>query len=109
MPNAIKRHVLNFGFRKIGQNQFIASITNLGIAKMPEAAMRYIDRFEVLLGETPIKHIAIALISDGKNMNISFTSNAARTNVQRDFFTFLSQKGVKVRIECNDKESWLRQ
>jgi NRPS condensation-like uncharacterized protein len=109
MPSGIKRQVLNLGFKKVGQNQFIASMTNLGIAKMPDSAMEHIDRFEVLLGETPVKHIAIALISDGKNMNISFTSNAKRVDVQRFFFTFLSQKGASVRIECNDKESWFKQ
>ncbi len=108
MPNGLKRQALNYGFKHMGQNYFSASMSNLGIVRMPEAAMEHIDRFEVLLGENPCKHIALALISDGKNMNISFSGNSKEVDIQRYFFKALAQNGARVRIECNDKESWVK-
>ncbi|HZJ78812.1 MAG TPA: hypothetical protein VFD52_08450 [Clostridia bacterium] len=109
MPNIIKTRVLNIGYNYFGENKFTIAMSNLGIVKMPESAMKYIDRFEVLLGECPKKNLSVSLVSDGKLMNISFTSKTKKTEIQRLFFTTLTKIGARVRVECNDKESWIKQ
>ena len=73
---------------------------------MPPEMAEHVDRVESLLGGTPFKRLSGDIISDSKNMLITFTGDNKSVAIQRDFFRFLASRGARIRIECNDWESW---
>ena len=103
VPSFLKKPVMQFIFNHAGgENKFTSGMTNLGIIKFPPEMSEHIDRVECLLGSSPTKRLLCAMISYNSMINISFTSDSEKTDVQRDFFRVLSERGVRVRIECND-------
>ena len=106
VPSILKRGAFRIIFYYMGEAKFTSPLTNLGIVKVPESMREHIDRYEVLLGNSPTVHLTGTVVSDGDMMTISFTSDYYETDVQRDFFRFLAGRGVRVRVECNRKESW---
>lgn len=106
MPNAVKHMIVKLGFRYSGQKKFSLCMTNIGIVKMPPEMAAHVDRVESLLGGTPFKRLSADIISDGKMMLITFTGDNKSMAVQRDFFRFLAGRGARIRVECNDWESW---
>ena len=103
-PNVLKRQVLKFAFDHMGENKFTSAMTNLGIVKLPAEMQEHIERAECLLGVSPTKKLLCAIISYNGFINISFTSDSKKTDVQKTFFRVLSEKGVRVRVESNDGE-----
>ena len=104
VPSVLKKPVMKFIFDHAGENKFTSGMTNLGIVKMPPEMYEYVERVECLLGSSPNVKLLCAMITYNNVVNLSFTSDSDKTDVQREFFRVLSQKGVRVRIECNCKE-----
>lgn len=100
VPMVLKKPVLKIGYNR-GQQNYVCSVSNLGVIKFPDEIQPFVDRFDVLLGGTPDRYIACGLVSDGTYMNISFTGAAKETPVERDFFRILTSDGLRVRIESN--------
>jgi len=106
VPSILKRYAFRFIFYYMGEAKFTSPLTNLGIIKVPETMKKHMDRFEVILGASPSVHLTCTAFSDGEMMSITFSSDYIETDVQRDFFRFLSGRGARVRVECNREESW---
>ena len=102
VPNFLKKPVMQFIFDHVGENKFTSGMTNLGVMKFPPEMSEHVERVECLLGSSPTKKLSCAMISYNSVMNISFTSDSDKTDIQRTFFRVLSERGVRVRIECND-------
>lgn len=102
VPSFLKKPVMQFIFDHAGENKFTSGMTNLGIVKLPPEMCAHVDRVECLLGSSPTKKLLCAMISYNSMINISFTSDSDKTDIQRTFFRVLSERGVQVRIECND-------
>jgi len=104
VPNFLKKPVMQLIFDHGGENKFTSGMTNLGIQKMPPEMYEHIERMECLLGSSPTKKLLCAMITYNNIVNISFTSDAKETDVQKTFFRVLAENGIRVRVECNCKE-----
>jgi len=104
VPSILKRCAFRLIFYYMGEAKFTSPLTNLGIVKVPQSMKEHIDRFEVVLGTSPTVHLTSTVVSDGKMMHITFSSDYAETDVQRDFFKCIAARGARVRVECNCNE-----
>lgn len=106
LPNILKRPLLKAAYHLVGQRKFLCCMTNLGICKMPPEMREHIDRIEVLLGGAPRETLACAIGCLDETLNFTFTGSSKRFDIPRNFFTFLTSKGIRVRVETNNKEAW---
>lgn len=104
VPSVLKKPVMKFIFDHGGENKFTSGMTNLGIVKLPPEMYEHVERVECLLGSSPNVKLLCAMITYNNMINITFTSDSDKTDVQREFFRVLSEKGIRVRVECNCKE-----
>lgn len=75
-----------------------ASVSNLGIVKMPDAMRPYIRRFSIVVA-TP--SMQMGLITFGDTMTIGLTSAFTSAEVPRRFFRQLAADGIDVGVTSN--------
>lgn len=101
IPYPIKRVFLKNTYKK-SQSSYTAFFTNLGCVSLPPELGKHILRAEAVLGSTPYIHFGCAAISINGLMNFTFSSGNKDKEKQLFFFRFLTQHGVRLRIESND-------
>ena len=101
-PVFIKDLVLSSAFRKHGATKYSGVLTNVGIARMPEEATGYIETIS-MIPPPPVQELKIScgVLSFNDRLCISFANNTANNELEKDFFSFLAGKGLKVRILKN--------
>jgi hypothetical protein len=100
-PLVLKNVVLKTAFNAFGENLFTCSLSNLGAVRIPDAMEEYIDRFEFVLGPPIMNLINCSFCSFRDDMIMTFTKVMHETDIERFFFRFLSEKGLKITIETN--------
>jgi len=101
-PIFIKDLVLSAAFRKHGATKYSGVLTNVGIARMPEEASGFIETLS-MIPPPPVKDLKVScgVLSFNDRLCISFANNTANNELEKDFFTFLAGKGLRVRILKN--------
>lgn len=101
-PVFIKDLVLSVAFRKHGATKYSGVLTNVGIARMPEEASGYIETLS-MIPPPPVKELKVScgILSFNDRLCISFANNTANNELEKNFFSFLTGKGLKVRILKN--------
>lgn len=84
-------------FYKISERKYTFTISNIGRIRMPEAISSYIKQYSVFVSTTKKQ---VCVCSFGDNLVVSFTSPLVSTEVERNFFRALTDKGVPVEIVC---------
>ncbi|HZK39631.1 MAG TPA: hypothetical protein VFD23_05720 [Clostridia bacterium] len=100
-PLPLKRLILKIGAVLYGTRLMTSSQTNLGIVTVPQEMEEHIDHFEIMIGEIIKNAINCATITYQDVLNVTFTSTSALTDIQRFFFTFLSEQGIHISIQTN--------
>lgn len=100
-PLVLKNVVLKTAFNAFGENLFTCTLSNLGVISIPDTMEEYIDRFEVILGPPVVNMINCTVCSFRNDMIVTFTKVMYETDIERFFFRFLSEKGLKITIETN--------
>lgn len=100
-PVFLKKVSLKAGAAVFGERLFTTSLSNLGIVSVPKGMEEHIQHFEFVIGETLKNGINCSAITFGDLLNITFSSAGEETDIQRLFFTFLSSRGLNVRIQSN--------
>lgn len=75
-----------------------AAISNIGKVSMPDSMKEYIYLFDIF---TSARRPQICMCSFEDNLVISFTSPHKETDIQKNFFRLLSDKGIKIDIATN--------
>ncbi|HCC70531.1 MAG TPA: hypothetical protein DEQ09_05200 [Bacteroidales bacterium] len=101
-PIFIKDLVLSVAFRKHGVTKYSGVLTNVGIASMPLEARKHIDNI-CMLPPPPVHNLKVSCgaLSFNDRLCISFANKTLNTELEREFFSFLTGKGLKVRILKN--------
>ncbi len=101
VPLFIKDIVVRQFYKRIQDKQSSAGLTNLGVVDVPEEMKRYVDRFDVLMGQPFSARTNCAVVSYGDVLTVSFASSIVEAEVERQFFRKLVQDGIHVKIETN--------
>ncbi|HBN55602.1 MAG TPA: alcohol acetyltransferase, partial [Lachnospiraceae bacterium] len=93
VPLFIKDIVVRQFYKRIQDKQSSAGLTNLGVVDVPEEMKRYVDRFDVLMGQPFSARTNCAVVSYGDVLTVSFASSIVEAEVERQFFRKLVQDG----------------
>lgn len=97
VPVFIKDLVLKLFHYKSNKEQTI-SLSNIGIIDMPVELRKYIKLFDVF-NSTHAMQLCMCSYLD--NMTLSFSSHFINTEIQKNFFRELSEKGIEITINDN--------
>ncbi len=97
IPTSVKDVILRLSHWVSDLNS-TASVSNMGRVKMPAAMMPFIHHFGV---STSVRRPQICACSTGDRLLISFSSPFRDNEIQRRFFNFFTERGIKVTISSN--------
>lgn len=97
IPLTIKDYTLKIA-NYFKSRSITSSISNIGRIMMPPEFEPYIHQFSICVSA---RRPQIVLCSYGDRLVVSFTSPFEETDIQRNFFQFLSAYGVEVEIASN--------
>ncbi len=101
VPLFIKDIVVRTFYTKVQDKNSSAGLTNMGALKVPEEMEKYIERFDIYMGQPFSSRTNCAIISFEDTLTINFASSIIEADVERYFFRKLVQDGIHVKIESN--------
>ncbi len=99
-PLFLKNLVLRLVFLTIGDRYNSATLSNLGLIKLPDEMNAYVDRVSFMLG-AGLNPVSCACVSFNNKLCFSITRTIAEPLVERAFFTALVRLGIPVTVESN--------
>lgn len=100
VPLVFKDMVLRFANR-LNDKQITATLSNVGKITISPSLAPYIKLFNCF---TSARRPQIALCSFQDNLVVSFTSPFTETDIQKNFFRYLTKENIPVTISTNIKE-----
>ncbi|MDD2470107.1 MAG: hypothetical protein PHI22_04190 [Bacilli bacterium] len=101
----IIKDILLIGISNIvGDRGATTTVSNLGVVDVKEEVKEYIDRFDMISYTDGVLPIKVGLCSFGDKLSISFSSVLADTEIQRYFFTYLSNQGLDIKLSSSINE-----
>jgi hypothetical protein len=97
VPLPIKDLILKFANR-ITDRGITSSFSNVGKIELPNKFDPYINKFSICVSA---RRPQIVMCSYKDRLVICFTSPYKETDIQRTFFTFLTENGIEVEITSN--------
>ena len=101
LPCFLKDPVMAYNYRVRGVRPYSATFTNPGLFKVPPEMEPHIRHMEVVLGQATVPRPHVSSISYGDLMEITFAGTQKDAETEREFFRFLVQQGLHVKIESN--------
>lgn len=101
IPLFIKKIFAPLLYKKLGENLFSGTISNLGKVVIPEEMMKYVERIDFVPGPGPVNKTGCSVTGFGDNLYITFGRLLRDPELERIFFTKLVRMGIHVRIESN--------
>lgn len=97
VPLILKKPTLRIA-HYLTNEEITTVLSNIGRVTMPEEIAHYIDTFDVCVSTDKVQ---VCVCSYGDKLSISFTSPFKNTEIQKDFFRELTERGIKVQIATN--------
>lgn len=97
VPLLIKDFFMNSA-NKLNDRGISSSISNIGRIKTPKEFEQYINQFSICISAKIPK---ITFCSYNDRLVITFSSPFVETDIQREFFNFLSSRDIKIEITSN--------
>ena len=101
VPLFIKDFTVKSFYARVQDRNSSAGLTNMGMIPVPEGMKKYIERFDIYMGQPFSNRTNCAIISFEDTLTINFTSGIVEADVERYFFRKLVQDGIHVKIESN--------
>ena len=101
IPMFIKKHVMSYIEKKMGDGYITTTLSNLGLISVPDPMKKYITDMNFILGKSRGKPSAITVIGYNNKIYITFSSVIKETDLERIFFSKLVDMGLNVYIESN--------
>ena len=101
IPMFIKKHIMSFIEYKMGDGYITTVLSNLGLIILPKEIEEYVTDMNFILGNSRNKSGCITMIGYKDNLYITFSRNIEESELERKFFTYLSNNGIKIKIESN--------
>lgn len=101
VPLFIKDFTVKSFYARVQDRNSSAGLTNMGAIPVPEGMKKYIERFDIYMGQPFSNRTNCAIISFEDILTVNFTSGIVEADVERYFFRKLVQDGIHVKIESN--------
>jgi NRPS condensation-like uncharacterized protein len=103
VPLVLKKPTLKLAYL-LNSTKLTTTLSNIGVIKMPDALAPYIDLFDVYVSTN---NLQLCLCSYQDKLSINFTSSFVSTEIQKNFFRALSNRGIEVCLSTNIGRSTL--
>lgn len=100
IPLFLKKPLVRLAYTEIRKYTSI-TFSNIGRIGMIGKYQDYIEEFFLLIAPEPVEKIKCSACSFGNKMTFTFTSILKETKIEEEFYRFLTEKGMKVKIESN--------
>lgn len=101
MPLFIKNLVMKAVFNAVGEKKSCLSLSNLGVVKLPEQMMPYVQRLDFILGAQATAPYNCGVISFKDQMYINFIRNTREPELELAFFKVLQQLELTAEVSSN--------
>ena len=101
IPLPLKNAVMKAIFDSVGEKKSCLTLSNIGQVKVPEVMVKYIKRFDFILGVQAAAPYNCGMLSYGDTIYINFIRNIKEAALERHFFTVLQELGLSAMVESN--------
>lgn len=101
VPLFVKRLAIRAANSFVGENQFTASLSNIGLVELPEAMRGRVTRLDFVLGRSRKGNVNCGVVGYGGKVVVSLSSSVAERDVEEGFFRRLRDLGIDVALEAN--------
>ncbi len=101
LPMFIKKHIMSFTEKMMGDRYCSITLSNLGIITLPKEMERYVYEVGALIGKSRGKPASSAMVGYNGNIYLTITRKIQEAEFERILFTTLVNMGVPVLIESN--------
>lgn len=102
MPLFIKNFVMKMVFNAVGERKSCLTLSNLGLAQIPEEMKPYVERFDFVLSPPASTPYNAGVISYGDDMILTFTRNTKEPELEAHFTSVMKRLGIDMKVESND-------
>ena len=100
IPLALKKPLVRLSYIEI-RKYTTTTFSNIGRIGIIGKYQKYIDNFWMLIAPEPIEKIKCSACSFDNNIVFTFTSILDDCSIENEFYEFLKQKNINVKIESN--------
>lgn len=101
----IKNFVMKAIFDMVGERKSCLTLSNLGMVRLPEEMMPYVERMDFILGVQASAPYNCGVLSFGNTLYINFIRNIKESKLEYHFYRVLRDMGLPVQAESNRSES----
>lgn len=98
IPRFIKRPVAEKLYGFLGDRLISDTLSNMGVVRMPEEDVPYIEKFDFVLGPSVINRAACAMVTFGDHMVFSVTKTTVEPSFEERIEKLLNQDEVQLKI-----------
>lgn len=102
-PLFIKNIAMKLTFNLVGDRKSSTSISNLGNVTLPAEMAGYVTRMDFILGPLSRNRIVCGALTYNGCLILNFVRTIKESTLEREFFRYLVQMGVPVKIESNQR------
>jgi NRPS condensation-like uncharacterized protein len=99
VPLVFKNIALRLIYKQSGEETYTCTLSNLGKINVLPCMKNHVKRFDILVGASRKNTLNCGVCTFDDTMVISFTKSIMETDIERYFFRFLSNKGLKITVE----------
>ncbi len=100
IPLFIKKPLVRLGYTEI-RKYTTTTFSNIGRIGIIGKYQDYIDYFLILIAPEQVEKIKCSSCTFENKMVFTFTSIMQNNNIEKRFYEFLKEKGIKIKIESN--------
>ena len=100
LPLVIKKYGIKAVYIR-SLKSYTVTLSNLGIVKLDDYLDDKVDKFQFIFEPTITDPLKVGVVTKGNKLVLSMTSILQNPVLEREYFRFLSAKGVKIEIESN--------
>ena len=101
VPYLIKRLFFPFIFDYYGERGYTTGFSNLGIFKIDKKYEKFLKGLRFLPPPSKRCKIKMGVISDNQKIYVNFGNLTANYDIERDFFIYVRNRGIKSKIITN--------
>ena len=100
IPLELKKAIVRLSYLEIRKYTTI-TFSNIGRIGIIGKYKDYIDEFLMLIAPEPVEKIKCSGCTFENKMSFTFTSILNENNIEKTFYNFLKNRGIKVKVESN--------
>lgn len=103
VPLFLKNVIMKTVFNSVGERKSCMTLSNLGMAEVPEEMSPFVDRFDFILGVQATAPYNCGVISYGEYLYMNVIRNIREPILERQLYQVLRELGLSVQVQSNQQ------